>query len=102
MSESDAPSPGEAPRGPLSVYDFLMVMTDQLAAIAWQKLGLQPDPLTGQMSRDLGEAKVAIDLTTHIASFIEPRLDEEDKRQMRNLIRDLRMNFVEKSRESGS
>ena len=99
MSEPDAPQNPEAPRGPLSVYDFLVVMTAQLAAIAWQKLGLQPDPLTGQVHKNLEEAKVAIDLTTHLASFVQPRLDDEDQRQMHNLIRDLRINYVEKSKE---
>lgn len=100
MSDSDAPPNPEMPRGPLSVYDVLVVMTDQLASIAWQKLGLQPDPLTGQVHRDLDEAKVAIDLTAHLAAFVQPRLDAEDQRQMHNLIRDLRINYVEKTKES--
>jgi hypothetical protein len=100
MSDSDNSQNPEVPRGPISVYDFLVVMTDQLASIAWQKLGLQPDPLTGQVHKNLEEAKVAIDLTSHIASFVQPRLDEEDQRQMHNLIRDLRINYVEKTKES--
>lgn len=99
MSDSDDPQNLEAPRGPLSVYDVLVVMTDQLAAIAWQKLGLQPDPLTGTVHKNLEEAKVAIDLTSHLASFVQPRLDDEDQRQMHNLIRDLRINYVEKAKE---
>ena len=88
-----------APAGSLSVYDVLVVMTDQLAAIAWQKLGLQPDPLSGQVQKNLEEAKVAIDLTSHLASFVQPRLDDDDQRQLHNLIRDLRINYVEKSKE---
>lgn len=89
-----------SPPSPLSVYDVLVVMTDQLAAIAWQKLGLQPDPLSGQVQKNLEEAKVAIDLTSHLASFVQPRLDEDDQRQLHNLIRDLRINYVEKSKET--
>lgn len=102
MSESDVSSNDAMPRGPLSIYDVIVVMTDQIAAIAWQKLGLQPDPLTGKVEMDLGEAKVSIDLTTHLATFVQERLDEEDKRRMHNLIRDLRINYVEKSKESGA
>ena len=98
MSQEDAFQ--TPPAGPLSVYDVLVVMTDQLAAIAWQKLGLQPDPLSGQVQKNLEEAKVAIDLTSHLASFVQPRLDEDDKRQLHNLIRDLRINYVEKSKET--
>lgn len=84
---------------PLSIYDFIAAMTDQTAAIAWQKLGLQHDLMTGQIHQDLEEAKVAIDLTTHLASFIEPRLDEEDKRDLHNLIRNLRINYVERGKQ---
>lgn len=83
----------------VSVYDVVMVMVDNMSSIAWQKLGLQPDMLTGKIERDLEEAKVAIDLTTHLASFIEPKLDENDKREIHNLIRNLRVNYVEKAKE---
>lgn len=98
MSQPGDFSEIEGPQGPPSVYDILMVMADQLAAVAWQKLGLQPDPFTGKVEQNLSEAKVAIDVTTHLASFVQPRLDEADQRQMHNLIRDLRINFVEKSK----
>lgn len=87
---------------PLSVYTVIVAMTDQMASVAWQKLGLQPDPITGTIQKDLEEAKVAIDLATHLASFVEPKLDAEDKRQMHNLIRDLRINYVEKMKEAQS
>jgi uncharacterized protein YbgA (DUF1722 family) len=53
--------------------------------------------MSGKIHRDLSEAKVAIDLTTHLAGFLEPKLDEEDKRRIHNLIRDLRTNFVQQS-----
>lgn len=97
MSEQEK-ADAAAQAEPLSVYTVLVAMVDQLAAISWQKLGLQPDLLTGKIARDLDEAKVAIDLTTHIAGFVEPKLDEEDKRRLHNLIRDLRINYVEQSK----
>lgn len=84
---------------PLSVYQILMVMVDQMAAIAWQKLGLQHDPMSGRLNKDLEEAKVAIDVTSGLAAFIEPKLDEEDKRRIHGLIRDLRINYVERAKE---
>lgn len=88
------------PTEPLSVYAHITIMVDQMASLAWQKLGLQPDILTGKIAMNLPEAKVAIDLTTHLASFIEPQLDEEDKRRIHGLVRDLRMNYVQKSKEA--
>jgi len=95
MPEQD----GEAPKS-VSVYDVVMAIVDQMSSIAWQKLGLQPDFLTGKLEKNLEEAKVAIDLTTHLASFIEPRLDEDDKRELHNLVRNLRLNYVEKTKEA--
>lgn len=95
MSDQDTSS---TPQQPISVYQVISAMTDQMAAIAWQKLGLQPDFMTGKIEADFDEAKVAIDLTTQLASFIEPQLDESDKRELHNLIRNLRLNYVEKSR----
>lgn len=87
---------------PISVYAVLTAFVDQMAMVAWQKLGLQPDLLTRTIHKDLDEAKIAIDVTTHLASFIEPKLDEEDRKRIHNLIRDLRVNFVEQSRSSDS
>lgn len=100
MAESTETQSPTAEAKPIDVYDVIMVMVDNMAAIAWQKLGLQPDLITGKVEKDLAQAKTAIDLTTHLASFIEPRLDEDDKRRMHSLVRDLRINYVEKSKES--
>lgn len=96
---TEAPS---APTEPVGVYTVIMATVEQMAAVAWQKLGLQPDFLTGKIHKDLSEAKVAIDITTHLASFLEPKLDEEDKRRLHNLIRDLRTNFVQQSKETAA
>lgn len=94
MPSEENPTPSE----PLSVYAVITAFVDQMAMVAWQKLGLQPDMITGVVHKDIEEAKVAIDIATHLAAFVEPRLDEEDKRTMHNLIRDLRMNYVEQNK----
>ena len=92
MSDNQTPQP-------VDVYAVIMTMVDTMATVAWAKLGLQPDLSTGRLEKDLEQAKVAIDLTTHLATFIEPQLDDDDKRRIHGLVRDLRMNFVEKSKE---
>lgn len=96
---ADQENERQAAAEPISVYDVVMVMADQMAALAWQKLGLQPDLATGRIVKDLEQAKMAIDLTAHLASLIEPQLDEEGKRRLHNLVRDLRINYVEKAKE---
>jgi len=88
--------------GPVDVYAVVTMMVDQMSAIAWQKLGLQPDWGTGKIEQDLQQAKVAIDITTHLSTFIEPNLDEDDKKRIHGLIRDLRLNYVQQSQEHPS
>lgn len=84
---------------PIGVFDLLAVMLDQCASVAWQKLGLQPDPITGKIDKNLAEAKVAIDVAAYLAEQLEGTLDDDDKREVHNLLRNLRLNFVEKTKE---
>ena len=91
---SDSPT---TPDKPLSVYDVLPFIIEQMASVAWQKLGLQHDPVTGGLDQDLSQARVAIDFVAFAANQLEPQLDEADKRQLQTLVRDLRINFVQRS-----
>lgn len=84
-------------QGPLQVHDVIALMLDQMAGMAWQKLGLHPDPVTGTTHPDLAQAKVAIDLCTHLAGIIHPRLDPADQRQIDNLLNDLRANYMQRT-----
>jgi len=93
MAESES----ENPKKPISIYDILAILIEQMSSISWQKLGLQPDPVAGSIAVDLVEAKVAIDVTAHLVQQLESQLDEEDKRRVHSLVRDLRINYVQKS-----
>ncbi len=89
---------GQAPTKPIDVFETVASMMDLFASLAWQKMGLQPDLATGKIAPDMRQAKAAIDATAALASIIEPELDEEtERRSVQNLVRDLRINFVEKS-----
>ena len=83
---------------PVDLYGVLAVTIEQFSALAWQKMGLQPDYMTGKIEKDLDQCKVAVDATAALAALLEPQLEESDKRQMQNLVRDLKMNFVEHSK----
>ena len=58
--------------------------------------------ITGKLDKNLPEAKVAVDLTGHLAGILEPKLDDDDKRRLQSLVTDLRLNFIQKSKESES
>ena len=97
MSDQETTTPSE----PISVYEHVAQILNAMATISWQKLGLQPDMATGRIAQDLAEAKVAIDVTAHLASALEQALDEDDRRRVQGMVRDLRINYVEKMKESG-
>ncbi len=85
----------EAQQAP-TVFDHIAVLLDQMAGVAWQKLGLQPDMVTGKIEPDLEQARVAIDVVSFLAGKLETQLDDDDKRQVQSLVRDLKINFVQK------
>ena len=87
---------------PIGVYDLLAVMLDQCASVAWQKLGLQPDPITSKIEKNLPEAKIAIDVCAFLSGQLEGTLDEDDRREVHNLVRNLRLNYVEKTKDGPS
>jgi len=93
MAESES----ETPKKPISIYDILAILIEQMSAVSWQKLGLQTDPMSGTIGVDLTEAKVAIDVTAYLVQQLESQLDDEDKRRIHSLVRDLRINYVQKS-----
>lgn len=85
---------------PVSIYEAAAMAIEQFAAFSWQKLGLQPDFVTGQIHVNLPEAKVAIDLVSNLVNCVESELDDDDRRQMEGLLANLRINYVKKSREA--
>ncbi|MBX3113066.1 MAG: DUF1844 domain-containing protein [Fimbriimonadaceae bacterium] len=87
---------------PLDVHTVIMVMLDQMSGIAWQKMGLQPDAMTGKIHKDLNQAKIAVDVVANLSQFITPQLDETDKRELTNLVSNLKINYVQKSAEENS
>ena len=83
---------------PIDVFEALATSLDLFAALAWQKMGLQPDMATGRIAPDMKQAKAAVDAAAAIATVLEPVLeDDADRRQVQNLVRDLRINYLEKS-----
>lgn len=83
----------------IDVYTMLTIMVEQMASVAWVKMGLQSDPISGKTEKDIAQARLAIDIAHDLAKRLESQLDEPDKRQIDNLLRDLKINFVTQSGE---
>jgi len=83
---------------PVNVYQVLAIMVDQLAGLAWQKMGLQHDMVTGQIAKDPQQAKVAIDACADLCKHLDPELDSDDRRRLQSLLNDLRINFLDQSK----
>ncbi len=66
---------------------------------AWEYLGLMMNPETKEVSQDLEKAKISIDSIEFLFKQIKDELSAEDKLQLENLLANLQMNFVEKSKE---
>jgi hypothetical protein len=94
-AEETPPGVGELPR--IDVYAVLHVSIAQLAAVAWQKMGLQADPFTNQIEKDIEQARLAIDAAAGLIEKLQPKLEKQQARDYQNLLTDLRLNFVRQS-----
>ena len=91
-SEQEAAS---APGEPVDVWAVLRYCMLMLHSQAWQYMGLVPDPVTGETKKDLEQAKAAIDTVAHIAGQLETRAEGQELRDLRSMVSDLRLNFVQ-------
>jgi hypothetical protein len=92
-----ADSPGQPIDANAVIPEFVQVLAD----LSWQKLGLRPDAATGTVHRDLDQAKLCIDAVAALVGVMEPRLEGSDLREIRNLVTNLRMNFVQQQEMGG-
>ena len=87
---------------PVDGYEVLGMMLQQCVELSWQKLGLQPDFMTGKISPDLSQAKALIDAASAIGDILLPQLEDGDRRTVQNSIRDLRVNYVQRLQSGDS
>ncbi|GAH57936.1 unnamed protein product [marine sediment metagenome] len=71
-----------------------------LSGKAWEYLGLIMNPETKEINKDLKKAKIAVDTVVFLYDQIKDDLNPEDFKRIENLLANLRMNYVEKLKES--
>jgi len=67
---------------------------------AWEYLGLMMNPETKKINQDLHKARISIDSIECLFENIKDELGKEEKIQLENLLANLQMNFVEKSKDN--
>ena len=82
---------------PTDVYMISQMMISLMANSAWQHLGLIPDPRTKKIEKNMNQARIAIDTISFLFDKIENELEKEPAKEIRNLLSNLRVNFVQKS-----
>ncbi len=81
----------------IPVRELLVWMLGILGAKAWQGMGLTPNPASGKIEKDLGEAKIAIDAFSGLLEAMRSQLEGQALRDTESMLTTLRVNFVEKS-----
>lgn len=96
--ESSTQEPEEAGELPVaSVYDILQFVAGMLSEQAWQKMGLRLAPGQKEMTKDMTQAKLAIDTIAFIVDKLHPHIGENERRALRGILSDLQLNFVKQS-----
>jgi uncharacterized protein DUF1844 len=78
----------------LPVADLLRVFIAELHARAWTHMGLMVNPATNLLSKDLPQAKLAIDCIASLIEHLGPSAAEAERFELERLLADLRVNFV--------
>lgn len=83
---------------PPSVDVAAEIALGHMQRLAWEHLGLRPSARTGEVEADLPEARRAVDAVEFLVGLIAPKLDDRAKRDLNNLVSDLKLNYVRKER----
>lgn len=71
-----------------------------LTAKAWEAMGLVANPLTQETKTDLLQARIAIDAVAALLPIIEGDMEADEASKMKSVLRDLKVNYVERAKDS--
>jgi hypothetical protein len=77
------------------VQDRFLLLVEEYRLAAWIGLGKLKDPASGDVRRDLGLARHAIDTLGMLEQKTRGNLAAAEERFLRQALTDLRLNFVE-------
>ncbi len=101
FTEQDAEEMGAfnpaAMLGAMNVTAILGTTVSLLSELAVVHMGLLAHPASGNIERNIPEAKRAIDALHDVVKHLEPHVEPRQKRDLQNMMADLRLNFVQQA-----
>lgn len=86
---------------PRDVTALVKSLVPMMAGQAFIFMGRVDNPLQGGRTRDLMQARLAVDCAVALFEKVEPLLAPEDRTQMRQLVSELQMQYVQARNEQG-
>lgn len=88
-----APDSGDYDRGEFLFHNLIAMF----ATLALQQLGKLVNPLTGEVERDLRQARITIDMLEMIRAKTAGNLMDEERRHLDTVLMELHMNWIDES-----
>lgn len=95
--EQAPPEESEGDRPDINVYSLLRMSIGMYTEQAWIHMGVRMDPNKQTTETNLRLAQVAIDTVAFIAEKLQPDLDDVEKREIEQVLANLRINFVQRA-----
>ncbi len=86
---------------PISVKEIILSFIGILSETGWEYMGLIANKITGEIHKDMNEAKLAIDTIDVLFEKIKDKLEDKEVRDIEKLIDDLKINYVMQLNEKG-
>jgi hypothetical protein len=75
--------------------ELFQMLIGQLAQSGWASLGKIPNPMTGEIDRNLEIARLTIDTLEALETRTKGNLTDEESTTFDRLLRELRMNYLD-------
>lgn len=82
---------------PKDTYALVRSIIANLGQQAWICLGMQQNPFTQKIEKDLVQAKLAIDCVSSLCDLMKPHSNQRELLEMEALKQNLQMNYINQS-----
>lgn len=84
---------------PRDVTALVKSLIPMLASQAFIYMGKVENPLQGRLTRDMQQAHLAVECVVALLEKVDPLLSPEERSQMRQMVAELQMHFVQARNE---